>query len=88
MTEPPLLAVEIASPTQGSPTQGTQELVDKARQLIEHGVASCWLVQPALRTVTIFGEDGRSKTHSEGMVKDPATGIEVTLDDVFRGVQA
>lgn len=81
--EPPRLAVEIASPT-----QGTQELVDKARRLIEHGVESCWLVQPALRTITIFGDDGRSKTHSEGQVSDPATGIEVSLEDVFRGMEA
>ena len=81
--EPPRLAVEIASPT-----QGTQELVDKARRLIEHGVASGWLVQPALRTITIFGDDGRSKTHSEGRVSDPATSIEVSLEDVFRGMEA
>ena len=83
VSTPPRLAVEIASPT-----QGTQELVDKARRLIEHGVASCWLVQPALRTITIFGKDGGSKTHSEGVAKDPATGIEVTLEGVFRGTAA
>lgn len=80
---PPRLAVEIASPT-----QGIQALVDKARRLVECGVASCWLVQPALRTITVFGEGGASKTYSEGTVHDPATGIEVAFDEVFGSVQA
>jgi Uma2 family endonuclease len=78
MTEPPLLAVEIASPT-----ESVQDLVDKIRFLIEHGVQSGWLVQPPLRTITVFTEDMTSNTYDQGTVTDPATEIEVNVEEVF-----
>ena len=78
VTEPPLLAVEIASPT-----QSVQDLVDKIRYLTEHGVRSCWLVQPPLRTITVFTESMESSTYDRGTVTDPVTEIEVDIDDVF-----
>ncbi len=78
VTEPPLLCIEIASPT-----QGIQGLVDKARFMMEHGVESCWIVQPPIRTITVFTPDMESTTYSSGTVSDPATEIEVDLDDVF-----
>jgi len=78
MTEPPLLTVEIASPT-----QSVQDLVDKIRVLIEHGVQSCWLVQPPLRTITVFTEGMESTTYDRGTVTDPVTEIEVDVGEVF-----
>ncbi len=78
MTRPPLLTVEIESPT-----QPTQALVDKVEALLGHGVRSCWLVQPALETVTVFTEGMEKKTITEGAVADPVTEIEVALEDVF-----
>lgn len=78
MTDPPLVAVEIASPI-----QGIQDLIDKIRFLLEHGVQSCWLVQPQLRTITVFTEDAEPKTYSEGAVADPVTDITVDLSEVF-----
>jgi len=78
VTEPPLLAIEVSSPT-----QGIQDLVDKARYLMEHGVESCWIVQPPLRTITVFTPDMDSTTYSSGSVTDPTTEIEVDLADVF-----
>ncbi|PSQ89531.1 MAG: hypothetical protein BRD45_02900 [Bacteroidetes bacterium QS_8_64_10] len=83
VTEPPLTAVEIASPTQGS-----QALLDKIQFFLDAGVKSCWLVQPALRTITTFDHDMRSKTYSEGVVTDPATGIEMAIEDVFRDAES
>lgn len=77
-TDPPLLAVEISSPT-----QGIQGLLDKIRFLLQHGVQSCWLIQPQLRTVTVFTGEMDSATHDRGVLTDPATNIEVDLDDVF-----
>jgi len=82
LTDPPLLTVLIA--TTGQPLA---DLEEAAQFLLEVGVQSCWLVQPSLQTITIFGGDGRSSTYAEGTVKDPATGIEVTLDEVFRGTK-
>ncbi len=76
--EPPLLAVEIVSPP-----QSVQDLVDKVRVLTEQGVRSCWLVQPPLRTLTVFTENMESTTHDRGTVTDPVTEIEVDVDEVF-----
>jgi Uma2 family endonuclease len=79
MTDPPLVAVEIASPT-----QGMQDLIDTIRFLLEHGVPSCWLMQPQLRTITVFTEGpAEPQTYSDGTVTDPVTDITVDLADVF-----
>lgn len=79
MTEPPLLAIEIVSPT-----QSTQEVVDRINDMLEAGVESCWLVQPATETITIFTGDEKLATVSSGTLRDPATEIEVDVSDVFR----
>ena len=78
VTDPPLIAIEIASPT-----QGMQDLVDKIRDLLDHGVQSCWLVLPPLKTITLFTEGMESKTYADGTVTDPVTDIAVDLDAVF-----
>ena len=78
MMEPPLLDIDISSPT-----QGIQDLVDKARFLMEHGVESCWIVQPPLGTITVFTPDMESTTYSSGTVTDPATEVEVNVDAIF-----
>ena len=78
MTEPPLLAVEIASPS-----QGTQTLVDKIRLMLRLGVRSAWLVQPALQTITLFHPGAKPRTFTEGLIKDDVADIEVALDGVF-----
>ena len=82
MTEPPLLAVEIASPT-----QGVQELVDKIRRLLEAGVRSCWLVQPMLQAITVFSGTMEPRTYGQGPVQDPALDLEIAVEDVFQSQQ-
>ncbi len=77
--EPPLMAVEILSPT-----QPLDDLVQKASAYLEAGVQSCWLVQPSLQTITLFLPDHKPRTYTEGEVNDPATEIMVRLEDVFR----
>jgi Uma2 family endonuclease len=78
MEEPPLLAVEIVSPS-----QSTQEVVDKITDMLDAGVQSCWLVQPAMETITIYTEGDKPQTFSTGTVTDPATEIEVDLSEIF-----
>jgi len=78
MTEMPLLAVEILSPT-----QGVQEVVTNIQNLLEAGVESCWLVQPATETVTIYRSGEKPRTFSTGTFTDPATGIEADIADIF-----
>ncbi len=78
MTEPPLLAVEILSPS-----QSTQDVVDKINDMLDAGVQSCWLVQPATETVSIFMSGEKPATVSTGTITDPATDIEVEIDEIF-----
>ncbi len=53
-TELPLVAVEILSPSQSH-----QEVVEKAELYLRHGVKTCWIVSPPLRTVTLLLPGGR-----------------------------
>lgn len=78
VTDPPLLAVEIASPT-----QNVQDLVQKIEFLLEAGVESCWLVQPPLRTVTVFPDRMDGTTVSDGTVTDPVLDLEIDVGEVF-----
>ena len=78
VTEPPLLAVEIVSPS-----QSTQDVADKIHDMLDAGVQSCWLVQPAMQTITVYTEDTKPRTVDHGTLTDPATDIEVDVDDLF-----
>jgi Uma2 family endonuclease len=78
VTEPPLIAIEISSPS-----QPLRELVDKAKELIDRGVHTCWIIEPAIRTVTVLDSDVTLTTITEGIVEDANTGIRVSLDDIF-----
>jgi Uma2 family endonuclease len=78
VTEPPLLAVEIASPT-----QNVQDLVQKIEFLLDAGVQSCWLVQPPLRSLTVFPGHLDGTTVSDGTLTDPVLEIDVDVEEVF-----
>ena len=78
VTQPPVLVIEISSPS-----QGLRELVDKAKEMIDRGVRTCWIVEPAIQTVTIIDSDVNLTTITEGVVEDPETGIQVSIDDIF-----
>ena len=74
----PLVAVEIFSPSQSH-----QEVVEKAEIYLRHGVKSCWVVSPPLRTVTVLLPDGREEVFHRGIAKDPVTGLTADLARVF-----
>ena len=78
VAEPPVLVVEILSPT-----QGYQSVIDKVDAYLQNGVKSCWVVSPPLRLITIFSPDGTQQTVQEGTAKDPATGLTADLAAVF-----
>ncbi|SKB02737.1 Endonuclease, Uma2 family (restriction endonuclease fold) [Prosthecobacter debontii] len=79
MKEPPVVAVEIFSPSQGS-----LEIMEKVDTYLQAGVKSVWVVAPPLTSITIYTADGKQKGFLEGTVTDPATGIQVEMDQVFR----
>jgi Uma2 family endonuclease len=78
VSEPPLVTAEIFSPT-----QGYQEVMDKVEYYLSHDVKTCWVVNPPLRTITIYSADGSQKTCVEGQAVDPATGLTADLAAVF-----
>ena len=77
-TDPPLLVVEILSPT-----QGYQEVLDKVAAYFQHGIKSCWMVWPPLRQVTILTPDRLQHSSTEGTVTDPVLGITAELSAIF-----
>lgn len=80
VSEPPLLAVEIVSPS-----QSTQDVADKIYDMLDAGVKSCWLVQPAMQTITVYTDTAKPRTLDRGTLTDPATDIEVDVDELFSG---
>jgi Uma2 family endonuclease len=78
MTEPPLLVVEVLSPT-----QGVQEILDKFRLYFEAGVRSCWLVYPAAVTVVVYASSDDFRSFSSGEVIDETLDIRLPLHELF-----
>ncbi len=79
MTELPITAVEILSPT-----QSVEELVAKFEVYFKAGVRSGWLVQPALQTVFLLTPDHKIAVFHDEPFLDPATGIGLDLTEVFQ----
>lgn len=78
MREMPLLAIEILSPK-----QGTYDILEKFKAYFELGVISCWLVDPALRTVTVYASTTDWATFSGNEVIDEQIGINLPLNAIF-----
>ncbi len=79
MTEPPLCAIEIISPT-----QSLSELTQKANQYFLHGVKSCWLVLPPLGNIFVFSNPGEYEMYRIGnTLRDSILDIQIPLSEVF-----
>lgn len=78
VTEPPLLAIEIMSPS-----QSTTEMLLKARRYFAGGVQSFWLVEPALQTISVLSPNDTLQTFASGMVRDVIVGVELPIAEVF-----
>jgi len=82
MTEMPLLAVEILSPS-----QGTKELKDKIQVYFELGVKSCWLVIPDVQLISVYAKQGQFKNFDvqhDTEVIDEVMDIHLPIAKVFR----
>lgn len=84
ITEPPIIAIEVLSPK-----QAMTDITDKINTVyFPAGVQSVWIVVPLLQTITIRTPDGQKLTFSEGIIKDPVTGIEIPFNQIFRKLPA
>ena len=78
MTDIPLGIIEILSPT-----QGIQELNDKAERYFFYGVKSAWLVIPSMKTIAIYQSPYEFELFKQGIARDNVLDIEVDLKEVF-----
>ena len=79
VTEPPLCAIEIISPT-----QSLSELTHKAHLYFLHGVKSCWLVLPPLGNIFVFSSPGEYEMYRIGnTLRDSIIDIQIPLSEVF-----
>lgn len=79
MSTPPLGIIEILSPT-----QTLNDLTDKAVTYFEHGVKSCWLVLPTLKTIYVFsGREQFEAFVQDEVVKDHVLDIQLPLSNIF-----
>lgn len=80
LTDPPLCAIEILSPT-----QSLQELITKAKKYFGYGVESCWLVIPGLKNVYVFSDAATYQIFRDDQtLMDTALNVQIELSKVFR----
>jgi Uma2 family endonuclease len=79
VTELPLLAIEILSPK-----QGLYDVEEKVKEMLKAGVKSAWVVLPSLRTIVIYESGKDAHVITAGEVRDNATGISVTSEEIFK----
>ena len=66
-----------------SPTQGLKDLTDKFAVYFGEVKSYCVLI-PNFKTIHIITPDLQVSTFVEGIAKDKATGIELSVDVIFR----
>jgi Uma2 family endonuclease len=78
MTLPPLLNIEILSPSQ---TIG--QMKEKADKYLAAGVRSVWLVMPALAGVMVLQPQRKAKFFSDGELVDDALDIRINAEEII-----
>jgi hypothetical protein len=61
-----------------------QELVDKVQRYLAVGVQSAWLVEPVFKLIAVYTPGTEPQIFTQGEVTDPATGIRVDIEEIFR----
>jgi Uma2 family endonuclease len=79
MTEMPLTAIEIVSPSQSD-----NDILKKINRYFNAGVKSCWFVMPGFRAISVYSSiDNYEFFTSDMTLFDIATGIKLPLNDIF-----
>ena len=78
-TDPPLLCIEIQSPS-----QSVEEMVDKTNVCFGFGVRSCWVVVPAVKGIFVYDRPGHyAFSHGDDTLQDLTLNIALPLSTVF-----
>jgi Uma2 family endonuclease len=78
LSEPPILVVEILSPS-----QTVRMMMKKFTRYFANGVQSCWLVQPELESVTRVHPNAKPHMVDTGILEDSVVGISIIVEEVF-----
>ena len=78
MSQTPLLAIEILSPT-----QAIQTLQQKIDVYFKLGVKSCWLIYPSAKTIAVYSDQHSFQAFSHEKIMDDVLNIEFNLTDIF-----
>jgi len=78
MTELPLLAIEILSPSQYN-----QDLIDKIEIYFAAGIKSNWIVIPTAKAVSVYKSLEDFETFSKSNIIDNIIGIELPINEIF-----
>lgn len=79
VTEPPLCAIEITSPS-----QSTDQMRQKVEKYFQHGVKSCWVVFPALANIYVFSSAEEYEIYRvHETLHDTVLDISIPLKEVF-----
>lgn len=76
--KPPLLAIEILSPT-----QSVVDLIVKMKKMIDNGVKSYWLVEPSTKTIFVFNHKKEQTTFISGLIIDKELDISIDMSEIF-----
>jgi len=66
-----------------SASQSAHEVVKKARQYLELGVETVWVVVVPFHLISIHMSDGKELKFHDGVASDPITGLMADLEAVF-----
>jgi len=78
--KPPLIAIEIVSPTSGS-----RDYITKRRKYEQLGIQEYWIVSPEEKCITVFYFVNKNEAmYCEGTMKSfVLPDVEINLEDIF-----
>ena len=78
MTEMPLTAIEIVSPS-----QTMDDALNKFETYFRAGIKSCWLISPIMTAINIYTNMEQAQTFQVGDIVEPVLNIRIPITAIF-----